>query len=111
MRCQSCGKPDAHNAGVPAPDFDRERDSPEEEDRKQNQNQAGAEEPEFFPRHAEDEVRPLLWDEVQLRLGSAEVSLPEQPSGPDGHLGLHDVIACPQGIDSGSRNVAIRFCW
>ena len=71
-------------------------------------------ETELLSRHAENEIGPLLRDEIQLCLRAVQVSLAEEPARSDGHLGLQDVVSGAQRIgvgieERGNTFLLVRF--
>ena len=67
-------------------------------------------EPVALTDHREDEVRVVLRQEVQRRLGGAVAAPGERPRA-DGDHGLDDVVPGPARVGAGITNTNSRSIW
>ncbi len=82
--------------GVPAALCNVE--APQDQQEKEDQEQAGAHQAPLLGQDGKNKVGVLLGQEIERVLGALQVALARQHAGPDGDLGLDDVVARAQRV-------------
>ena len=98
MHCEDCGDGKGESAAVFVLHYRAECNTADQQRQEQTQHYGCPDETKLLSHNTEDEIRPLLRNEVELRLRAVQISFAKQAAGSDGNFGLQYVVTCTERV-------------